>query len=133
MGRKRVVSVLLTCMLLFSCTLIPAIAVEAPNDSIVMPRVSGRLNYTFAAGATTRVGQSFSLAKGDIISYDCTYMPKSASLDFGLLDSDNVFHYLNCTSGSFSKSIKVDAPGQYILAIRNNEDYAVTVTGTVRY
>lgn len=133
MGRKRFVSAFLACMLLFSCSLIPAIAVEGPSNSSVMPRVSGRLNYTFAADATTQVGQSFSLAKGDIISYDCIYTPRSASLDFGLLDSDNVFHYLNCTSGSFSKSIKVDAPGQYTLAIRNNESYAVTVTGTVKY
>lgn len=133
MGCKRLVSAFLACMLMFSCSLIPAIAVEVPDNSIVMLRVSGRLNYTFTADATTLVGQPFSAMKGDTIKYDCTYTPKLSSVDFGYIAPDGRFYFLNCTSGSINKTIEVGQTGQFTLAIRNNEDYAVTVTGTVRY
>lgn len=133
MGRKRIISAFLACMLLFSCSLIPTTAAEVPNNSIIMSRVSGRLNYTFAANATTLVGESFSAAKGDTISYNCTYTPKSASMDFGYIAPNGLFYSIKCTSGSINKSIEVGQTGQFTLAIRNNESYAVTVTGTVRY
>lgn len=125
--------VLVACILLFSCSLIPAIATEAPNNSIIMPRVSGRLNYTFAANSTTLVGQEFSAAKGDTIKYNCTYTPKAASIDFGFFAPDGLFYSLNSSSGSINKSIEVSQTGGFTLAIRNNENYAVTVSGTVTY
>lgn len=84
---KRWNTIFWACMLLFCCSSIPASAIEAPNNSIVMSRVSGRLFYTFAADSTTRVGEQFSATKGDTIKYDCTYTPKSASVDFGYIDS----------------------------------------------
>lgn len=130
---KRFLNILLTCTLVFCCTVFQVGAIEYPEDSLVISRASGRLNHSIPSKTTLYLGDDFYLDKDEIISYNCTYSPKSASLDFGLLDSNNVFHYLNCTSGSFSKSIKVDTPGQYTLAIRNNESYAVTVTGTVKY
>lgn len=133
MKHKRFNIILLACMLLFSCSLTPAIAIEIQDNSIVMPRVSGRLNYTFAANATTHVGQSFSAAIGDTIKYDCTYTPKSASVDFGYIAPDGLFYSIKCTNGSINKSIELSQTGQYTLAIRNNESYAVTVTGTIRY
>ena len=39
---------------------------------------------------------------------------------------------MNSTSGSIYKAFKVDQTGQYQLAIRDNESFDVTVTGTVK-
>ncbi len=133
MRRKQLISALLACMLVFSCSFIPATAVEAYSTDIVMPRVVGQLNHSISAGGITPVGQSFSAAKGDTIKYDCTYTPKSASVDFGYIAPNGLFYSLNSTSGSINKSIIVGQTGQFTLAIRNNESYAVTVTGTIRY
>lgn len=133
MGRKRLISVLLACTLLLSCSFIPAVAAENPSNNIITPRVSGRLDHSLQANLITLITQPFALAKGDIIKYDCTYTPESASLDFGYIDSDNVFHYLNYTNGSVNQSFEVSRAGQYTLAIRNNESRAVTVTGIVKY
>lgn len=132
---KRTIVTLLSCALLFSCSFIPASAAELKNPvnhSIVL-RVSGRLDHSLAANGITPITQPFSLDADDIIKYDCTYTPKSASLDFGYFAPDGLFYYLNSTTGSINKSIKVSRAGQYTLAIRNNENYAVTVTGTVKY
>lgn len=131
MLRKRLASAILACMLLFSYSLVPTAAV-AMNSEIVMPRASGRLDYQFSPGLTP-IGQKFSLDIGEIISYDCTYTPKSASVDFGVIAPDGLFYGMNRTAGSIDDSFKVDQRGQYQLAVRNNESYAVTVTGTVKY
>lgn len=128
MRQSRLLTALLACVLLLGCSFIPAAAAEAP-----MPRVSGRLNYSFPANTISPISEAVPLDKGEKITYNCTYTPKSASLDFGYIASDGLFYSINCTSGSISKSIKMDESGQYTLAIRNNESYAVTVTGTVRY
>ena len=133
MRRRGLITAFLACMLLFSCSLIPATATETPSNNIVMPRVSGRLDHSLPAKLITPITQPFFAAKGDTIKYDCTYMPKSAKIDFGYIASDGLFYSIQCTSGSLNKSIELDVAGQYTLAIRNNENYAVTVTGTVRY
>lgn len=132
-NRKKLVAAFLSCMLLFSWSLVSAGAAETPGSDIVMPRVAGNLNNSFPAKLISPITQPFSAAKGDTIKYDCTYTPKSASVDFGFIAPDGLFYSLNSTSGSINKSIEVSQTGQFTLAIRNNESYAVTVTGTVRY
>lgn len=130
---KRVWSILLACALAFSCVILPANATDISEPSSVISRVSGRLDHNIPAKTTACLTNEISLDKDETVTYNCTYTPKSASVDFGIIDSNGVFHYLNCTSGSINKSIKINTAGQYTLAIRNNESYAVTVTGTVRY
>ena len=129
---KRLAASLLACMLFLSVSLVPTAAAEVPNGDIVISRSTGRLNHSLSTGITL-ITQALPYVKGDTIKYDCTYTPKSASMDFGYIDSDNVFHYLNYTSGSVNQSFEIARSGQYTLAIRNNESYAVTVMGTVKY
>lgn len=122
-------------MLLFGCSFISVEAadVDTPASNSVISRVSGRLNYSLPADGITLITQPFSAAKGDTIKYDCTYTPKFASVDFGFIAPDGLFYSLNSTSGSINQSFEVSQTGQFTLAIRNNESYVVTVTGTVRY
>lgn len=130
---KRFTAIFLAFMLLLGCALVSAAADEVPSSDIVTPRVSGWLNHSLSANTITKITQALNYAKDDTVTFSGTYTPKSASVDFGIIDSNDVFHYLNCTNGSINKSIKIDTAGQYTLAIRNNASYAVTVTGTVKY
>ncbi|MEY8402188.1 hypothetical protein AALA54_02445 [Oscillospiraceae bacterium 44-34] len=132
MKHNRLAVALLTFMLLFSCPFVSASA-SVPGGDIAIPLATGRLEHKLPANLITPISQPISFEKGETIAYNCTYTPKSASMDFGYIDSNNVFHYLNCTSGSIEKSFELARAGQYTLAIRNNASYAVTVTGTVRY
>lgn len=132
MKHNRLAVVLLTFMLLFSCSFVPASA-SAPGGDIAMPLATGRLEHKLPANLITPISQPISFEKGETIAYNCTYTPKSASMDFGYIAPDGLFYSIKCTSGSINKSIEVGQTGQFTLAIRNNESYAVTVTGTVRY
>lgn len=61
------------------------------------------------------------------------FFVRNASVDFGLVDSDGVFHYFNITDGSIDETIQVDESGKYTLQIRNNSNGEVKVSGFVNY
>lgn len=130
---KRALLALFSSIVVFTFLIVLAGAESSADGNIPVPYVFGRISYTIPQNATLALDATFSLEKGDTISYNCTYTPKSASLDFGFVAPDGLFYSLNSTSGSINKSIKVNQTGAYTLAIRNNESYAVTVTGTVKY
>lgn len=131
--RKRLWTVLLACILVFSCTIISAGAVEKPVGNVVIMRSTGQINHTIPANTIVFLTDWISLDKDELIKYNCTYTSKSASVDFGYVDANNAFYYLSSTSGSIYKSLKVREPGEYIIAIRNNAPYDITVTGSIRY
>lgn len=103
------------------------------KDSQDMLRVSGSINASISAWSGVTVDESFTLAVNDTITYNCTYTPKSASVDFGFIAPDGYFYFTNVTTGGIKKTIRVDQSGTYTLAIMNNSNSTVTVTGTVNY
>ena len=130
---RRFWTFLLVCVLMFGCSAISIKAVDTTDDNMPILRVAGKLNQSIPANSTVTMAEGFYLTTGDSIKYDCTYTPKSSSVDFGYIAPNGLFYSLNSTSGSINKSIIVGQTGQFTLAIRNNESYAVIVTGTVRY
>lgn len=76
---------------------------------------------------------SFTMSAGETVWIRANYSPENASLDFGLVDSNEKFHYINVTTGSIDKTIEIPENGDYTLAIRNNSSKSVKVTGDVRY
>ena len=76
---------------------------------------------------------SFTMSAGETVWIRANYSPENASLDFGLVDSNEKFHYINVTTGSIDKTIEIPENGDYTLAIRNNSSKSVKVTGVVRY
>lgn len=130
---RRILAALLVCAAVFSCTIAPAGAAEVPETGTSISRVSGSIRSIVPKNNLVFAGDWFYLSRGDLIKFDCTYSPASASMDFGVIAPDGLFYPVNTTSGSFNESIWASQSGQYMLAIRNNEDYDVTVTGTVKY
>ena len=80
-----------------------------------------------------KLSTAFYLAAGETVTISASYTPKNASVDFGLIDKDNTFHYINTTSGSINETIRVPLNGNYFFAIKNNSGTSITVTGTINY
>ena len=133
MHLRKLLASVLVCALIFSCTTTFARAAEASSETIVSSRASGSLDIQIPADTIGYVGDWFHLSAGDTITYACTYTPKTASVDFGYIDVDGVFHYLNRTNGSINTSIEVNQRGQYRLVMRNNSSRTIIVTGSVKY
>lgn len=136
MKTRRFFGLLISCLFVLGCLAAPARAVVISDSEVqeVITRATGQFEETIPAQSIMPLGaDSVPLDSGEVISYNCTYTPKSASLDFGFIAPDGYFYSINCTSGSINKSIRVSQRGSYTLAIRNNSDSTVTVTGTVNY
>ncbi|MCI8551386.1 MAG: hypothetical protein HFF56_00075 [Lawsonibacter sp.] len=130
--RKLAVS-LMICVMIFSSSTGFATAAEIPGENLITPKVSGTVDHQVSAKAITPINDWFYASSGNSISYDCTYTPSSASVDFGVIAPDGLFYSVNCTNGTIKQSIRIDQSGQCMLAIRNNASYDVVVSGTVKY
>ena len=136
---KKILSFVLACMLAVSCFTANANAFSAdiagPELSMVdilVTRASGSFSVSVSAGSIVGDRRELSLSKGETVQITATYSP-SGSVDFGLIDSDGVFHYVNATNGSIDKSIEITKSGTYIFAVRNNSSREVKVSGYLRY
>ena len=133
---KRLFGLLFSCLLVLGCLTVPVGAVTAPDsvaEGATITRATGRFEETIPANCILRVGDSFILGAGDVISYDCTYTPRNASIKFGYIGPDGLFYGLSGYNGSINKGIRVSERDSYSLAILNSSDEAVTVKGTVNY
>lgn len=103
-------------------------------DSKIMTRATGKFHINVPAYTTsTAKSQTFLLNANETVTFDCTYTPSSASVDFGLIAPDGYFYYENVTGGSINTAITVDERGNYSMAIRNNSSNTVSVIGEVSY
>ena len=74
-----------------------------------------------------------SLDKNDIVTFNCTYSPKDADVEFGLISPTGVFFHTNGSNGQINTSVNITKRGSYTVAVRNNSSQTVTVDGTIRY
>lgn len=77
--------------------------------------------------------QMASLQANDSITFNCSYSPLSASMDFGVISSSGRFYYINVKEGSINQAIRISQSGSYMVAIRNNFSQTVSVVGFVNY
>lgn len=96
-------------------------------------RASGRFDITVAAGELKPAKTGFPLGVGETVTINASYYPFEADVDFGLVDKNGGFYYLEGENGSVSGSIKITVSGTYTFAVRNNSDVSVDVTGFVKY
>ena len=135
MRLKKAFCLLLASVLTFACLTLEAGAVQAEPeaDTLSIERASGRFSVDVSKQSTFTADSDFFLDVGETVTITATYTPRSASVDFGLIAPDGLFYSRPGERGSFSETFKIDQRGYYTLAIRNNSDSAVSVSGTVTY
>ena len=140
MRRKRITCMVLAAILVIGSVCFPVSAVEVetttPNSTIksfVVPRATESFSINIPAKTALSANTSFPLAAGETVTIKASYAPFSASVDFGLIAPDGVYYYFTITNGSIDETIRVPENGDYILKIRNNEDFEVEVAGFVNY
>lgn len=134
MKTKRFFCLLFSFLLVVGCLAMPtSAAVTSEPESEVITRATGRFEASIPANSIVTVGDSFILDSRDIVSYDCTYNPRSASIKFGYIGPDGYFYGVGGSGGSIEQSIRVGQRGTYTLAIWNESDETVTVKGSVNY
>ena len=135
MWMKKQLSLALACALALSCLCMSAGAAEvsAPEPGPAVARATGRFSEDIPANTIVQTGAKLPLEHGEVVTIKASYSPFSADVDFGLIDPDGVFHYINVTDGSVDTSIEVDQRGTYTFAIRNNSSFPISVSGYINY
>lgn len=133
---RRIVCLAMVCVSIFNCFCMNVGAVDiaaSKNGASVVMRASGSFNMSVGAYERTAANTAFPLAARETVHIRANYAPEDASMDFGLIDPDGIFHYINVTTGTIDVTIEVPDNGNYTFAIRNNSGYTVKVSGLVRY
>lgn len=135
MWMKKFFCLLLVCAVSVGCLGVDADAVHMSNQEVsaVIERASGRFNMEVYAHEVVAADMSFPLEAGETVTINASYSPLSASVDFGLIAPDGLFYSVNATGGSINKAIGVKERGYYTLAVRNNSDFDISVSGFVTY
>lgn len=140
MRMRKMICMALAIALCLGSISIPVFAVEQESSTpniIVMEifntRATGSFSMSIPAKTRLLADRSFPLAAGETVTIKASYSPFSASVDFGLIAPNGVYHYFNITNGSIDKTIQVDESGDYTLQVRNNSNYEVAVSGFVNY
>lgn len=106
---------------------------ETGESNTPITRVSAYFNVSLNGEGLAVTDTSFFLEVGDTVSFNASYSPDFADLDYGVIAPDGRFYYTTSTNGSMDKSIRVSQHGEYTLAIRNNSPFTVRATGYVKY
>lgn len=137
---KRIICMVLACIAIVGAISVPAsaaeieiIALENSTGEFIAPFATRSVNISIPAKSQVIANSSFPLAAWETVTIKASYSPFSASVDFGLVDSEGTFYYFNVTDGSVDKTIQVDESGDYTLQIRNNSNVEVKVSGFVNY
>ena len=119
---KRLFSLFLSICLVMSLTV---------SATALSPKATNRVDVTVRPNTITRIGTGLSLETDELVTINCTYSPRSADVDFGLVSADNEFGYFSGNDGSCRETIRINKTGIYYFAIRNNTKVAVEITGYV--
>ena len=134
MWMRKQLSLALACALALSCLWVSAgAAVVTPEPELVVARATGRFSQDIPANTILQTSVKLPLERGETVTIRAVYSPESADVDFGLVDPDGLFHYINVTDGSVDTSIEVDQRGTYTFAICNNSSFSISVSGYINY
>ena len=135
MWMRKQLSLALACALALSCLWVSAGAAEVvtPEPELVVARATGRFSQDIPANTIVQTSVKLPLERGETVTIRAVYSPEYADVDFGLVDPDGLFHYINVTDGSVDTSIEVDQRGTYTFAICNNSSFSISVSGYINY
>ena len=125
MGKIRVIIALMLAHLLTFAVITPAAA--------AVSRATNKVDMTVPADSIVRTETPLSMEAGELVTISCTYSPRMADVDFGLITPQKTFRYLPGEDGLCRQTIQISQTGNYYFAVRNNSSGPVEVLGYVYY
>lgn len=119
MWLKKCTCFLLACVAVFGCLFTPVAAAELGEQKVEIEerRASGKFDFDIPAKTLMKASSSFPMEYGETVTITASYTPASASMDFGLIDSDGTFYPVRANNGSINQTIRIDLRGNYTFAM----------------
>ena len=125
MGKMKIIIALMLAFLLTFAAITPAAAAAS--------RATNKVDMTVPADSIVRTDTPLSMEAGEVVTISCTYSPRTADVDFGLLTPQKTFRYLPGEDGLCRQTIQISQTGNYYFAVRNNSSGQVEILGYVYY
>lgn len=103
------------------------------DDNLSYSRATTSVSWSVKANILKKADTTFSMEAGEGVTINCSYSPRSAKVDFGLIAPNNRFYYLSVNNGSINQTIRIEERGEYRFAVYNNSSHTVSVTGFIEY
>lgn len=121
---KKTIKSLLLIWLAFCLTM---------SAAAISPKATGGVETTVQPNSIKRIGTALSMEKDELVTINCTYSPRTADVDFGLITPRGTFVFVEGEDGNCNQTIQVSQTGDYYFAVRNNSSNDVEVLGYVYY
>jgi len=107
MWLKKCTCFLLACVAVFGCLFTPVAAAELEEQKVEIEerRASGKFDFDIPAKTLMKASSSFPMEYGETVTITASYTPASASMDFGLIDSDGTFYPVRANNGSINQTM----------------------------
>lgn len=103
------------------------------DDNLSCSRATTSVSWSVKANILKEANTTFPLEAGECVTINCSYTPRWADVDFGLIAPDNRFYYLPGEGGSINRAIRIDERGEYRFGVYNKSSNTVSVTGFIEY
>ena len=103
------------------------------DDNLIYSRATTSVSWSVKANILKEANTSFPMEAGECVTINCSYTPRWADVDFGLIAPDNRFYYLPGEEGSINRAIRIDERGEYRFGVYNKSSNTVSVTGFIEY
>ena len=138
---RKIVCVAVSCIMVVLSFCVNSGAIDVDESASVISGAesaigvfaSGAFNMSVAPYGRSQANTTFPLEAGETVGISAVYSPSDASMDFGLIDSNGVFHYFTVAGGSVERTLRISESGHYTLAVRNNSGNTVRISGFVNY
>lgn len=103
------------------------------DDNLSYLRATTSVSWSVKANILKEANTTFPMEAGEYVTINCSYTPRWADVDFGLIAPDNRFYYLPGKEGSINRAIRIDERGEYRFGVYNKSDNTVSVSGFIEY
>lgn len=119
---KKAITLVFAVFFVFSVTV---------SAAAISPRATGGVEATIQPNTIIKIGTPLPMAAGELVTINCTYSPRTADMDFGLITPNNDFIFVGGKNGACYQTIRLEESGNYYFAVRNNTSRTVEVLGYV--
>lgn len=111
----------------------PILSETAMFEETAITRATGSFEMSIGANKNVSADTTFPLAAGETVHIRAYYTPENADIDFGLIDPNGTYHFVNGKDGDINTVIEVPDTANYRLAFRNHSGFTVKIAGIVEY
>lgn len=103
------------------------------EEDLSYSRATTSVSWTVKANVLKKANTTFPMEAGECVTINCSYTPRGAKVEFGLIGPDDLFHCLSGQDGSINRTIRIDERGEYRFGVYNKSSNTVSVTGFIEY